>query len=61
MPNIVIELRREMGRVSALLEKLDAVKRDDAQRSIRFAELSLQQSALNDMYESLDELREFKA
>lgn len=61
MPNIVVELRTEMARVSALLEKFDDVKRGDAQRSIRFAELALQQSALNDMYESLDELREFKS
>jgi hypothetical protein len=56
--NIVIELRREMGRVTALLDALDEKKRDEAQRCVRFAELALQQSALADMYEALDDLKE---
>jgi hypothetical protein len=58
--NVVIELNHEIARVTALLPKLDPVTRDKAERSIRFGELAMKQVAIGDIYESIDELKEFK-
>lgn len=56
--NIVSQVAKEIERVKAGIEKLDAAKRDEAERTIRFAALALEQVALNDLYESLDDLKE---
>lgn len=56
--NIVAKVAKEIERVKAGIEKLDAAKRDEAERAIRFAALALEQAALNDLYESLDDLKE---
>jgi hypothetical protein len=55
--NIVGELAVEIVRVRDLLEKLDAGARDNAERTIRFAQLAMQQCSYEDMRESLDDLR----
>lgn len=60
MSNVVVELNREILRVTALLPKLDPITRDKAERSIRFGELAMKQVAIGDIYESIDELKEFK-
>lgn len=59
--NIVIEVSREIIRVRGILDKLSPPKRDAAERVIRFAELAQQQCFMENMYESLDDLREIKA
>jgi hypothetical protein len=58
--NIVIEVAREIVRVRGFLDKLDPAQRAAAERTIRFAELAQQQCFLENMYESLDDLREIK-
>lgn len=59
-PNIIVQVQREIARVNALSAKLDPVQRDMASRSIRFAELAMKECAIANLYESLDELKEFK-
>ena len=58
--SIVTELGSEIARVRRIAEKMDPAGRDKALRSIRFAELAMQQVSIGDMYESLDELKEIK-
>lgn len=58
--NIIVQVQREIARVNALIPKLDPVQRDMAARSIRFAELAMKECAIANLYESLDELKEFK-
>jgi hypothetical protein len=59
MPNILVQLRAEQARVRGILEKLDAKKQDEALRSLRFADLAIQQCSIENMHDSLDELQEF--
>lgn len=58
--NVVSQLNQEIVRVTALLPKFDALTRDKAERSIRFAEMAMRQVAIGDIYESIEELKEFK-
>lgn len=61
MSNIVTEVNREIVRVRSLWEKIPVDKQDAAARTIRFAELALQQCNIGDLYESLDDLKEITA
>jgi hypothetical protein len=61
LPNIIVELQQEMARVRALLPRLDANRRKEAEGTIEFARVYMTLNSLDGMRESLNDLREFLA
>ena len=59
MPNIIVELSEEIVRVRALLPKLDAMTRRQAQNAIEFANSYMSLNSLDGMRDVLVDLREF--
>jgi hypothetical protein len=59
VPNIVVSLVQEMARVHALIPRLDAVRRHEADSALRAAEDCLRAGSLEGMNQSLDDLQEF--
>lgn len=61
MPNIIVELTREIMRVDALLPKLDAVRRREAENAVRMARDNLSMNFMEGIRDSITDLREFGA
>ena len=59
MPNIIVEINQEMGRVRALLPRLDSIVRYHAEEIIRHAKQSITQNDYEGMTEALANLRLF--
>jgi hypothetical protein len=59
MPNIIASIYTEMARVRALLPRLDEADRAEAERMLRFAEISVAKNSLEEMQDSLSDLTEF--
>jgi hypothetical protein len=60
MPNIIIELQREISRVEAGLEKLDATKRSSAETTLGFARLAMKGGFIEDFYQAVNDLKEIE-
>lgn len=60
MPNIIVELTREISRVTGLLPALDPATRAKAEKAIRFAKEYMALNSYEQMQDWLDELREVK-
>lgn len=60
MPNVIVELRTEVDRVTGILAKLEGADHDRAHNAIRFAQQSLAMNNYEGMREAIDDLREFK-
>jgi hypothetical protein len=57
--NFVIELYQEIDRVNALLPKLEILERERAIIAIRFARAIIELNSVENIRESIDDLREF--
>lgn len=60
MPNIIVELRKEMTRVRQILTRLDPNRRVAAQSAVRYADENIALNSLEGMKESLADLQEIK-
>jgi hypothetical protein len=58
--NVIVELVREMRRVESLYPSLSGDRLQSAQRTVYYANMSMQANSLESMQESLDDLREIK-
>lgn len=61
MPNIIVDLTREMRRVEQLVPRLNIQEREKAQRTLYFANTGMTTNSLEAMQESLDDLRLIQA
>jgi hypothetical protein len=59
MPNIIVELQREINRVTEVLPRLDPFQRGEADGAIRIARSNMAMNSLEGMKESLADLQEF--
>jgi len=59
VPNIIVALSREMGRVRDLLPKLEATRRHEGEMLLNFARVHMATNSLEGMKESLSDLQAF--
>lgn len=59
MANIIAELRQETARVRALLPRLDPSRQREAAQCLGFADIHMMMNSLEEMMDSLADLREF--
>ena len=57
MPNIIVELSREMRRVQEMFPRMNVQDREHAQRIVYFANVGMTTNSLEAMKESLDDLK----
>lgn len=60
MPNVIVELNREMNRVRALLPKLPIGIRERAVSDLELAHYALRANSFEDMRVMIDELEGYK-
>lgn len=60
MPNIIIELHREIARIQALLPRLDEEKRRKAELILGLARVSMGMNMYENMREAVEDLLEFQ-
>lgn len=59
MPNVIVELTREIARVKALLPSLGPTQIPLAERELRLADVAMASNSFENMRESIDALRYF--
>jgi hypothetical protein len=58
MPNIILELTREIHRVEQLYASLHGAELDNARRTVAYAQSGLANNSLEVMKESINDLRD---
>jgi hypothetical protein len=58
MPNVIVELTREMHRVEQLYRNLHGAELENARRTVAAATAALTSNSLEAMKESIDDLRD---
>lgn len=61
MPNVIVEISREIGRVRNLLARLDPRERELAIRAIAAGEWALAMNSFDSMRDAIDDLKQYGA